>query len=95
MEDRNAFISRVGTFFLLVGVLLMVIFVASDLGKEVQFRYFFMGVIGLLFGFYFKRISAVPNPPSKRFEGLRKARQKQREARQKREDAKKAKQGKR
>ena len=31
--DRSAFISRVGTFFLLLGILLVILFIASDISR--------------------------------------------------------------
>jgi hypothetical protein len=93
-DDRNAFLSRIGTFFLLIGMSLMVLFVASDIAKTTYFRYFFLGAIALLVGFVFKRMTFIPSKPSNRFEGIRKYQQKRREAAKKREEAKKAKQAK-
>ncbi len=91
--DRNAFISRVGTFFLLVGGGLMFLFIISDMAQGTTFGYFFGGLITLGFGWYLKRITTPPpKPKSGRFEGLRKWQQQRREAAKKREEAKKAKQ---
>jgi hypothetical protein len=90
-EDRNAFLSRVGTFFLLIGGLLLILFIASDIGTTTYFRYFFLGAIATLVGVFFKRISHVPGKPSNRFEGIRKWQQKRREAAKKREEARKPK----
>jgi hypothetical protein len=78
--DRKAFISRIGTFFILLGVLVVILFIASDLGDTTYFRYFFIGVFLLTAGFILKRMAAPPQPPSKRFEGIRKIQQKRREA---------------
>jgi hypothetical protein len=33
MDDRNAFIMRIGTFFVLLGALLIIIFIASDVSR--------------------------------------------------------------
>lgn len=87
--DRNAFISRIGTFFLLVGLLVVVLFVASDMGEETYFGYFFFGIVLLSVGFILKRMSAPPASPGKRFEALRKLQQKRIEAKLKKEAAKK------
>lgn len=81
--ERRAFISRIGTFFLLLAVAVLVLFIASDVGETTHFQYFFLAL--LLFGisFFLKRAGAAPRPPGKRFEALRRARQKQREAKEK------------
>lgn len=83
-EDRNALISRIGTFFILIGVLVIFIFIASDMGEKTSFTYFFLGTILLSFGFILKRKTAAPPPPSNRFIWLRRMMQKNREARAKR-----------
>jgi hypothetical protein len=91
MEDgeRKEFISRIGTFFLLVGFGLTVLFVASDLSGKTNFTYFLFGLASLGYGFYLKRVTAPPPKPSTRFEGIRKFQQKRREAQAKKEAAKK------
>ena len=82
-EDRKLFISRIGTFFLLLGIFGVVLFIASDIGKETKFSYFFLGVLFLALGWYFNRISAPPPVPGKRFEGIRFLQKKSREAKTK------------
>jgi cytochrome c biogenesis protein CcdA len=89
--DRKEFIARIGTFFLLIGIGTMWLFIVSDMGNETKFVLFFASVITLVIGWYFKRITAPPPKPGTRFEGLRKLAQKQREAKEKREAAKKKK----
>jgi len=89
--DRNEYISRMGTFFLLLGVLLMVIFIASDMGEVTYFRYFFFATVSILIGVFFKRITAKPPKPGTRFNWFRNLRQRQRDAAKKREEAKKKK----
>ena len=86
--DRKAFLSRIGTFFLLLGALVVILFIASDMGKQTYFRYFFIGAILFVTGIIFKRMSAPPPSESKRFEALRKMQQNRREARAKKEAAK-------
>jgi cytochrome c biogenesis protein CcdA len=92
--DRKDLISRIGTFFLLIGLGLVILFIASDVGKTTNFGYFFIGIIMLFIGWHFKRITAPPPKPSARFEGIRKIRQRQEEARAKREAARKEKEAK-
>lgn len=82
-EDRNALISRIGTFLILIGVLVIFLFIASDVGEKTYFQYFFLGIILLSAGFILKRKTAAPPAQSNRFLWLRKMRQKQREARAK------------
>ena len=78
-SERNSFISRIGTFFILLGVLALVIFIASDVGQETYFGFFFFAAILFITGFVFKRMGAEPTPPSKRFEAIRKMQQQRRE----------------
>jgi hypothetical protein len=87
--DRKAFISRIGTFFLLLGAIVMILFIASDMGSQTYFSYFFIGVILISAGLIMKRMTASPPAPNKRFEGLRKMQQKNREDKAKKEAAKK------
>jgi energy-coupling factor transporter transmembrane protein EcfT len=84
-DDRSSFISRIGTFFLLIGIVVVILFIASDIGAQTYFSYFFIGVILLALGWYFKRISAPPASQGKRFEGIRTLQQKNRESAAKRE----------
>jgi hypothetical protein len=84
-EDRNLFISRIGTFFLLLGLVIIILFVASDIGQETVYTFFFIGVIMLALGWYFKRIGAPPPVQGKRFEGIRTLQQKNRDAKAKKE----------
>jgi hypothetical protein len=140
---RRDFISRVGTFFVVIGLFAITIFAASDISRNnarhktavtqtfiveaiqaIQTRdagatkaalqnrptprlipvpnhevestlaylpLFCIGSIGLLLGWFFKRISTIPGKPGTRFEGIRKMLQKQREAKAKREKEKKEK----
>jgi hypothetical protein len=75
-DDRAALISRIGTFFFLLGVLGIILFVATDIAKQTDFRYFFLAILLLVAGLVFKRSGKIPTPPNNRFEGLRKLRQK-------------------
>jgi hypothetical protein len=86
-SERKSFISRIGTFFLLVSVLILILFVASDMGNTTYFRYFFIGALLLFTGFILKRASSQPSKPGKRFEGIRKIQQKNRDAKAQKEAA--------
>ncbi|GAB4491369.1 MAG: hypothetical protein OHK0031_14530 [Anaerolineales bacterium] len=88
--DRGTFIAKVGTFFFLIGIGLMTLFVFSDISGMTNFGYFVFGATGLTAGFLMRRSAAKSAAPaSNRFEGLRKIRQKQQESAKKREEAKK------
>lgn len=88
--ERGAFIAKIGTFFFLLGLGLMTLFIFSDIGGMTNFSYFIFGTTGLIIGFFMRRAAARPAAPtSNRFEGLRKIRQKQQETAKKREEAKK------
>ena len=68
---------RVGTFLLLVGFLLVVIFVLSDLSHSVDFRYLFFGGLCLAGGFFLRWSHPKPPPePSSRFRILREKKEK-------------------
>ena len=86
--DRKAFISRIGTFFVITGLLVVILFIASDLGDVTYFRYFFIGVILLSIGFILKRMTASAPAPGKRFEGIRTWQKKRREVKAKKETPK-------
>lgn len=90
MEDDEPVIVRVGTFFLLIGIGVFVIFIASDLGDRADFDYFFIAVLLIFIGWVFRRRK--PPPPSAgRFAYLRKMRE---NAQKKREEKLKGKQEK-
>ena len=80
---------RVGTFFILIGIGLLILFAASDVapGADVEFDYFFLGVLGVVIGILFRRKAPKP-PPSNRFSRLRTMREK---SKQRKEDKKKKK----
>ncbi|HEX2993239.1 MAG TPA: hypothetical protein VHP14_00350 [Anaerolineales bacterium] len=57
--DRKELIARIGTFFLLLGIGLLVFFFLSEAAKQVTFDYFCWGlllvVLGVIFRGQFKR----------------------------------------
>jgi len=52
--NRKEFVYRVGTFFLLVGLGLLVFFMLSESAEQPQFNYFCGSMILLIVGFIFR-----------------------------------------
>ena len=52
--NRKEFVYRVGTFFLLVGVGLLIFFMLSEAAEQPQFNYFCGSMILLIIGFVFR-----------------------------------------
>jgi hypothetical protein len=62
---------RIGRFFALLGVVLLLIFVASDLAGTPRFNIFFWGFTITVIGIVLMRRGRVPSEPSGRFRLLR------------------------
>lgn len=69
MED-DPFIVRVGTFFLVIGAGVLVIFIASDFANEVDFDYLFVAMLLIGVG-WMMRSKKAPPPPADRFTWIR------------------------
>jgi hypothetical protein len=67
----NEFLIRMGNFFTLIGIGLMIYFGATYLGSAPDFKYFFLSIFSLLIGWRLSRRKAAP-PPSGRFATIRK-----------------------
>ena len=65
--DRNDFLYRIGTFFLLVGIGLLVFFLLSEAAGKVTFSYFCWSTIFLIVGFVFRGQLKRTAQPSGRF----------------------------
>ena len=65
--DRKEFLHRIGTFFLLLGIGLLVLFMASEAAKQVAFEYFCWSLILMIFGFIFRGQFKRKMTPSGRF----------------------------
>jgi len=66
--DRKEFIARVGTFFVLVGIGLMVFFILSESAQVPTLSYFCWGTILLTSGFIFRgQFKRPAGPPHGRF----------------------------
>ena len=79
-EDRSSLISRIGTFFILLGLLGVILFVASDIADRTNFIYFLLAIILLAIAWLLKRTGSTTAIPAKRFEGIRKLRQSRNDA---------------
>ncbi len=66
----NEFIIRVGTFLVLVGIGMLILFVASNSANQANFDYLFWAVLAVTVGLMLRR-RKTPPPPSGRFESLR------------------------
>jgi hypothetical protein len=83
---ENNLIRRLGTFFILIGLVLLLLFTGSVLSKDFQYIYLFLSAAALFLGFLFHR--AAPRQESNRFAGVRKIRQRSRERREEKQKEK-------
>lgn len=77
--DYRELIYRVGTFFLLVGIGLVVLFLLSEAAQQVNFEYFCSGLILLIIGFMFRAQYKRSIQPSGRFRLIKMFRPKSKE----------------
>lgn len=89
--DENDLRLRVGTFFIVIGVGLLALFIGSDLAKQVNFYYFFYAIICLALGAFLRISSSREKGPSQRFGAIRRHREKRRKEKEEKKAAKKAK----
>ena len=75
MDD---FIARIGTFFYLIGISLLVLFIASDApsSNKTEYDFFFIALILFIIGFIFRK-RAAPPPAADRFRIIRRYRENQ------------------
>lgn len=71
------FIIRIGTFFLLIGAGIFILFVASDYAGKTNFDYLFWAVLSITIGIMMRRRKPAP-PPSGRFSYVRKLKERRR-----------------
>ena len=69
-------IPRIGTFFLIIGWGLMILFVGSEFSREANFNYFFLSLLLLFLGSRFRR--RAERHESSRFSAVRRAREQSR-----------------
>jgi hypothetical protein len=77
---NNNSLPRVGTFFILVGCGLIILFIGSVLAKELSILYILLAAAALFLGFLLRR--AAPRPEPTRFSGIRKLSQRSRQRRE-------------
>ncbi len=70
-SDRKEFIARIGTFFVLVGIGLLIFFFLSEVAKKVTFGYFCWGLMLLIVGLVFRSQLKKVVTPSGRFSVLK------------------------
>jgi len=70
MDSDDNLVIRMGTFFLVVGGGIFVLFILSDIANQADFDYLFVSMIMIFFGWYFRRGKSKP-PPTNRFEWFR------------------------
>ena len=78
---KNEIGPRIGTFFILIGCVLLMLFVGSIFGRDTNFIYLLCSATALFFGYLFRRSNTPPEPM--RFSTIRKVNQR---ARQRREE---------
>ena len=62
----DEFIVRIGTFFLLIGTFLFIMFLASDFAHQTNYDYFFLALMAIVSGWMMRKKKAPP-PSSGRF----------------------------
>ena len=65
--NRKEILHRIGTFFLLLGIGLFVLFMLSEAAKQVIFSYFCWGILLIILGFLFRGQFKKTTTPSGRF----------------------------
>jgi uncharacterized membrane protein YccC len=75
-NNYSEFIYRVGGFFLLVGIGLVVLFFLSEIVQKTTFSYFCWGTVLLIIGIMFRTQYKRSIPPSGRFSLLKRFRSK-------------------
>jgi len=83
---NKSILPRVGTFFILVGCGLLILFIGSVIASALSLRYLVLAAVALFLGFLFR--STAPRPEPTRFSGIRKARQRSREHREEKQTQK-------
>ena len=67
----EGFVVRTGTFFIVIGVGVLILFIASDYANQPNFDYLFWAVLSITIGILLRRRKPPP-PPSGRFSMLHK-----------------------
>jgi len=86
-EPGPGFTPRLGTFFILVGLGFLVLFVLSVIGQDTKTAYLLLSIAALFLGYLFRR--RAPKHDSGRFGTIRRIRERSRQRRQERMSRKK------
>ncbi len=89
-ENEDPLIVRVGTFFLVMGGGVFILFVVSDFAENADFDYLFIALLLMSIGWVFRRGKAPP-PSAGRFEWLRRKREETINKRRAKQEARKKK----
>jgi hypothetical protein len=65
--NRKELVHRIGTFFILLGIVLLVFFLLSEAAQQVAFEYFCWSLVLLVIGFVFRGQFKRSVPSSGRF----------------------------
>ncbi|MDO9129401.1 MAG: hypothetical protein Q7U34_06000 [Anaerolineales bacterium] len=90
MDQTPEFTPRIGTFLILVGIGLLLVFIGSYLASTPHFGYLFSSLVVLAFGVLLRR-RAKPRPRSGRFRVVRGIYDKSKERREQKREQKKQK----
>ncbi len=83
-SGRKEFVARVGTFFVMVGIGLMVFFILSEAAKLPNLSYFCWGTLLLTIGFVMRaQFKRPPGPPAGRFSIFKRLKPKPKEEKKK------------
>jgi len=69
--DRKEVLARIGTFFILVGIGLLIFFLLSEAAEQVTLEYFCGSIVLLVLGFFFRGQFKRTVTPSGRFSLVR------------------------
>jgi hypothetical protein len=81
--DRKEILYRIGTFFLLIGLGLLVLFMMSEAERQPMFSYFCWSMILLIVGFLFRAQYKKTITPSGRFSIFKRLKPKPKEEKKK------------
>jgi hypothetical protein len=86
--EPSELLPRIGTFFILIGLGLMILFVGSVIGNNSNILYLLLAIVTLFLGLLFRR-RRKPHVPTTRFGAVRKAQEQGRKRREERSQNKK------
>ncbi len=71
--QKNPIISRMGTFFIILGIGFLILFITSDMAQTPDFDFLFVAILLMMVGWLFQRKKPAP-ASSGRFSMLRRMR---------------------